>query len=65
MKGYEQITNPATGRKVSVYGKTGQKIISSYINHAQSGGDATPLGARPQEELKTSHPKSVTPKPTR
>ena len=48
MKGYEQITNPATGRKVSVYGKTGQKIISSYINHAQSGGDATPhMGARP------------------
>ena len=40
MKGYEKITNPVTGRKVSVYGKTGQSIISSYINHAQEGGDA-------------------------
>ena len=49
MKGYEKITNPVTGRKVSVYGKTGQQIINSYINHAQSGGDATPhMGARPQ-----------------
>ena len=48
MKGYEKITNPVTGRKVSVYGKTGQSIISSYINHAQEGGDATPhMGARP------------------
>ena len=48
MKGYEKITNPVTGRKVSVYGKTGQSIIGSYINHAQSGGDATPhMGARP------------------
>ena len=48
MKGYEQITNPVTGRKVSVYGKTGQSIIHSYINNAQSGGDATPhMGARP------------------
>ena len=48
MKGYEKITNPVTGRKVSVYGKTGQSIIHSYINNAQSGGDATPhMGARP------------------
>ena len=48
MKGYEKITNPVTGRKVSVYGKTGQTIIHSYINNAQSGGDATPhMGARP------------------
>ena len=48
MKGYEKITNPVTGRKVSVYGKTGQAIINSYINHAQEGGDATPhMGARP------------------
>ena len=57
MKGYEQITNPATGRKVSVYGKTGQKIINSYINHAQSGGDATPhMGARPARRTQSITP---------
>ena len=54
MKGYEKITNPVTGRKVSVYGKTGQAIISSYINHAQEGGDATPhMGARPARRTQT------------
>ena len=47
MKGYDKITNPATGRKVSVYGKTGQQIINNYLGE-QSGGDATPhMGARP------------------
>ena len=46
MKGYDKITNPATGRKVSVYGKTGQQIIKNYLGE-QSGGDATPhMGAR-------------------
>ena len=54
MKGYEKITNPVTGRKVSVYGKTGQAIINSYINHAQEGGDATPhMGARPARRTQT------------
>ena len=42
MKGYEQITNPYTGRKVSVYGKIGQSILNQYVNHSQSGGAATP-----------------------
>jgi hypothetical protein len=42
MKGYEQITNPYTGRKVSVYGKIGQSILNEYVDHSQSGGDATP-----------------------
>ena len=47
MKGYDKITDPvATGRKVSVYGKTGQQIIKNYLGE-QSGGDATPhMGAR-------------------
>lgn len=48
MKGYDKITNPATGRKVSVNGKTGQAIISKYLQKEQTGGDATPhMGARP------------------
>ena len=45
MKGYDKITNPVTGRKVSVNGKTGKQIIAKYL---QTGGDATPhMGARP------------------
>ena len=42
MKGYEQITNPYTGRQVSVYGKIGQSILNEYVDHSQMGGDATP-----------------------
>ena len=53
MKGYDKITNPATGRKVSVYGKTGQQIINNYLGE-QSGGDATPhMGARPARRTQT------------
>ena len=29
---YSKIVNPATGRKVSVFGKLGQKIIRNYLN---------------------------------
>ena len=36
---YEFITNPATNRKVSVYGKIGQNVIRNYMN--QFGGDKT------------------------
>ena len=32
---YETITNPMTGRKVSIYGKLGRSIVNNYI---QSGG---------------------------
>lgn len=38
MKGYGQITNPVTGRKVSVRGSTGQSVLRSYLQNAQSGG---------------------------
>ena len=34
---YKQIVNPATGRKVNVNGKLGQKVLSNYYN--QIGGD--------------------------
>ena len=33
---YNKIVNPATGRKVYVFGKLGQQIIRTYLN--QSGG---------------------------
>ena len=29
---YNYITNPFTGRKVSIYGKIGRKILNNYIN---------------------------------
>ena len=38
----DKITNPVTGRKVSIHGKTGQSIINSYIANGQEGGDSTP-----------------------
>ena len=32
--GYKKITNPKTGRKVSIYGKTGQAVLKKYLkNH--------------------------------
>ena len=34
---FKQIVNPATGRKVNVNGKLGQKVLSNYYN--QIGGD--------------------------
>ena len=34
---YKQIVNPATGRKVNVNGKLGQKVLNNYYN--QIGGD--------------------------
>jgi hypothetical protein len=29
---YNYITNPKTGRKVSIYGKIGKKVLSKYLN---------------------------------
>tara|TARA_B100000963_G_C22634413_1_gene676736 strand:+ start:4046 stop:4873 length:828 start_codon:yes stop_codon:yes gene_type:complete len=47
MKSNEQIVNPATGRKVSIHGRTGQKILNSYLENEQNAGDPTPhMGAR-------------------
>lgn len=42
----DKITNPVTGRKVSVYGKTGRQIVNQYLNQ-QDGGDVTAhMGSR-------------------
>ena len=35
---YHKILNPESGRKVSIYGKIGQKILRNYINHLNGGG---------------------------
>ena len=32
------ITNPKTGRKVSIYGKTGKKVLQNYAKQLSSGG---------------------------
>ena len=29
---YSKIVNPKTGRKVSIYGKLGKKILKNYLN---------------------------------
>ena len=34
---YSYISNPETGRKVSIYGKIGQKVIRNYINVMNGG----------------------------
>ena len=40
MKCYDKIYNPLTGRKVSIYGKLGKKILKTYL---QYGGEPTPF----------------------
>lgn len=35
---YNLITNPRTGRRVSIHGKTGKKIIKNYVKAYQMGG---------------------------
>ena len=32
---YDSIVNPETGRKVSIYGKTGQKVLNNYFKNIQ------------------------------
>ena len=43
---YDRIVNPETGRYVSLYGPTGQRVINNYLNFYQSGGANTPKSAR-------------------
>ena len=35
---YSFIINPNTGRKVSIFGKIGQKVLKNYLNNFQLGG---------------------------
>ena len=35
---YDRIVNPETGRQVSLYGPTGQRVINNYLSFYQSGG---------------------------
>ena len=34
---YKRITNPKTGRKVSIYGRTGRNILKNYLNYLEGG----------------------------
>ena len=34
---YNKIINPATGRKVSIYGRTGRNIVKNYLNYLNGG----------------------------
>ena len=44
---YNQIINPRTGRRVSIHGKTGKKIIKNYVKTYQMGG----AGAAPPDNI--------------
>ena len=35
---YNKIVNPNTGRRVSIYGKLGKKILNNYIKNLKFGG---------------------------
>lgn len=39
---YSKIINPVTGRKVSIYGKLGKKILKNYLNNIIGGAIALP-----------------------
>ena len=41
--GYNKIVNPETGRKVSIYGKIGQRIVKKYIYELQGGNSSNYL----------------------
>ena len=43
MDSYAYITNPETGRKVNLFGKSGQRIIRNY--YIQAGGEVPPQDA--------------------
>ena len=38
---YKTIVNPVTNRRVSIYGKIGQKVLNNYINSLTGGSDRT------------------------
>ena len=40
---FTRIVNPETGRRVSIYGKTGMKVLRNYLNILNGGGVDTPL----------------------
>ena len=45
---YQKIFNPKTNRMVSIYGKTGMKIINNYLNYIQQfGGHDGPCAVNP------------------
>ena len=39
---YQKITNPYTGRKVSIFSKTGQNILENYLRHSLGGAMPPP-----------------------
>ena len=39
---YTNIINPETGKSVSIYGKTGRRVIQRYISFLNGGGGNDP-----------------------
>ena len=48
---YEFIINPKTNRKVSIFGKTGKKILKNYIEFLRGGANLTPNGVEFYQQL--------------
>ena len=44
---FQKIFNPKTNRMVSIYGKTGMKILNNYLNVQQFGGHDGPCAVNP------------------
>ena len=55
MNSYAYITNPETGRKVNLFGKSGQRIIRNY--YIQAGGEVPPQGATSPQTTLLNQPK--------
>lgn len=36
---FDKIVNPETGRKVSIYGKIGKKVLKNYLNSLNGGSE--------------------------
>lgn len=47
MNNWNKIINPKTGRKVSIFSKTGKNIINNYLSTLQNGGNYTLYNDKP------------------
>ena len=60
MSVYEKIKNPETGRYISIFGKTGKRILANFIEAYQYGGDGTTTTTTVgQEKAKTDAPAKI------
>ena len=49
---YKSITNPKTGKKVSIYGVTGKKVLGNYVKYLQKLGGKKNLKKKKRKSIK-------------